>query len=77
MSKPALKCENNACFKQIYTLKLFIAYKMAYTCCFSLGENLDFPQFLQKSLTVQLLIEIANIFNFKMSAKRAIRNTES
>ena len=50
MSKPALKCENNACFKQIYTLKLFIAYKMAYTCCFSLGENLDFPQFLQKSL---------------------------
>ena len=30
MSKPALKCENNAIFNQNYTLKLFIAVKMAY-----------------------------------------------
>ena len=30
MSEPALKCENNASFKQIDTLKLFIAFKMAY-----------------------------------------------
>ena len=35
-------------FKQIYTLKLLIAFKMAYSCCFSLGGNLDFPEFLQK-----------------------------
>ena len=48
MSEPALKCENNASFKQIYTLKLFIAFKMAYSCCFSLGGNLDFLEFLQK-----------------------------
>ena len=48
MSEPALKCENNAIIKQIYILKLFIAFKMAYSCCFSLGGNLDFPEFLQK-----------------------------
>ena len=48
MSEPALKCENNASFKQINTLKLFIAFKMAYSCCFSLGGNLDFLDFLQK-----------------------------
>ena len=48
MSEPALKCENNASFNQIYTLKLFIAFKMAYSCCFSLGGNLDIPEFLQK-----------------------------
>ena len=30
MSEHALKCENNASFKQIYTIKLFIAFKMAY-----------------------------------------------
>ena len=49
MSEPALKCENCASFKQSYTLKLFIAFKMAYSCCLSLGGNLDFAEFLQKS----------------------------
>ena len=39
MSEPALKCENNAGFKQINTLKLFIAFKMTYSCCFSFGGN--------------------------------------
>ena len=48
MSEPAQKCENYAIFKQNYTLKLFVAFKMAYSCCFSLGGNLDFPEFLQK-----------------------------
>ena len=48
MSELALKRENNASFKQINTLKLFIAFKMAYSCCFSFGGNLDFPEFLQK-----------------------------
>ena len=49
MSEPALKCENNASFKQqIKTLKLFIAFKMAYFCCYSFRGNLDFPEFLQK-----------------------------
>ena len=38
----------NASFKQIDPLKLFIAFKMAYSCCFSFGGNLDFPEFLQK-----------------------------
>ena len=41
MSEPALKCEND-------TLKLFITFKMAYFCCFSLGGTLYFPDFLQK-----------------------------
>ena len=49
MSEPAQKCENYAIFKQNYTLKLFVAFKMAYSCCFSLGGNLDFLDFLQKS----------------------------
>ena len=31
-----------------YTLWLLIAFKMAYSCCFSLEGNLDFPDFLQK-----------------------------
>ena len=49
MSKLALKYVNNAIFKQIYTLKLLIAFKMAYSCCFSFGGNLDFLELLQKS----------------------------
>ena len=48
MSEPTQKCENNASFKQIYPLKLFIAFKMAFYCCFSLGGNIDFPEFLKK-----------------------------
>ena len=48
MSEPALKFENNASFKQINTLKLFTAFKMAYFCYFSFGGNLDFPEFFQK-----------------------------
>ena len=42
MSEPEQKCENNAVFKQNYTAKLLITFKMAYSCCFSLGGNLDF-----------------------------------
>ena len=50
MYEPALKCEKNeAILKQIYTLRLFIAFKMAYYCCFNLGGNLGFPEFLQNS----------------------------
>ena len=30
MPEPALKCENNAVFKQNYSIKLFITFKMAY-----------------------------------------------
>ena len=37
MSKPAQKCET--IFKQIYALKLFIAFAMAYSCCFSLHKG--------------------------------------
>ena len=38
----------NAIFEQNYTLELFIALKIAYSCCFCLRGNLDFPDFLQK-----------------------------
>ena len=48
MSEPQQNCENNTVFKQNYTAKLLITFKMAYSCCFSLGENLDFLDFLQK-----------------------------
>ena len=48
MFEPALKCQHNAIFRQNYSLKLFITFEMAYSCCLSLGGNLDFPDFLQK-----------------------------
>ena len=35
-------------FNQNYAQKLFIAFKMAYSCCFGLRGNLDFRDFLQK-----------------------------
>ena len=38
-----------AIFAQNYTLELLIALKIAYSCCFDLRGNLDFPDFLQKS----------------------------
>ena len=50
MSEPALKCENNASFNQIYTLKLFVVFKMAYSWCVSLGGNLDFQNCSKKVL---------------------------
>ena len=34
----------NAIFKQNYTLELFIALKMAISCCLGLRGNLDFLQ---------------------------------
>ena len=48
MFEPALKCQHNAIFRQNYSLKLFITFKMAYSCYFSLGRNLDFPELLHK-----------------------------
>ena len=49
MSEPAQKCENYLCyFKQNSTLGQFIAFKMAYSCCFSIGGNLDFLDFLHE-----------------------------
>ena len=48
MSEPAQKCENQAIFKQKYTQKLLIAFKMVFYCCFSLGGNLDFLDFQKK-----------------------------
>ena len=47
MFEPALKCQHYAIFKQNYSLKLFITFKIAYSCCFSLGGSLDFPDFLR------------------------------
>ena len=49
MSETEQKFENNAAvFKQKYTAKLFIYFEMAYSCCFSLGENIYILDFLQK-----------------------------
>ena len=48
MSEPALKYENNAIFKKIYALKLFIAFKISYSYCFGFRGNLEFTDFLQK-----------------------------
>ena len=48
MTEPAQKCENYAIFKQNYTQKLLISFKISYYCCFGLRGNLEFPDFLQK-----------------------------
>ena len=72
MSEPALKCENSASFKQSYTLKLFIAFKIAYSCCLSSGGNLDFPDFLQKSFitsTTGLSFYLESVFAKLKDAK--------
>ena len=61
MSEPEQKCENNAVFKQNYTAKLLITFKMAYSCCFSLGGNLDFLDFLQKRFYRNQLQEKASL----------------
>ena len=50
MPEPALKCENNAIFNQNYSKKLFISFKISYSCSFGFRGNLEFPDFLQKLL---------------------------
>ena len=50
MSKLALKCVNNAILKQIYTLKLLIAFKMAYSFCFGLGGKSRFSRIPPKKV---------------------------
>ena len=47
MFEPARKCEN-AIFKPNNTRKHCITFKMAYSCCFSLGGNQDFHQKILK-----------------------------
>ena len=44
MSEPALECDNNASYEQIYTLKLFISIKMAFSCFFSFGGKSRFSR---------------------------------
>ena len=57
MSEPALKCENNcAIFKQNYTPKPFIAFKMAYYCCFR------FPP--KKFYNIDYRVHCRNIYIF-------------
>ena len=46
MFEPALKFKTMLFSSK--TLKLLITFKMAYSYCFSLGGNIDFPDFLQK-----------------------------
>ena len=48
MSEPSQKCDNNAIFKQNYTKKLLISFKISYSCCSGFRGNLEFLDFLQK-----------------------------
>ena len=41
-------------FPETYSIKLFIAFKMAYFCCFVFGGNLDFLNPPQKSRFITL-----------------------
>ena len=52
MLKPAQTCEkNDAIFMQKISLKLSIAFKTVYSCCFSLERILDFLQKCFATLT--------------------------
>ena len=64
MSEPRLKCENYAIFKQIFTLKLLIAFEMAYSCCFSLGEIYIFQNSSKKRFLNQLLVLYCEISQY-------------
>ena len=75
MSEPAFYLMWKQCyFRQNYTLKLCIAFKMAYSCCFSLGENPDNVDFLQKSFitltsgaeTVTLTVNHTIVISFNL-----------
>ena len=39
MSEPALKCEKNAIFKQNYTQKLFISFKISFFLFWLWGKS--------------------------------------
>ena len=71
MSQPALKCENNAIFKQKYTLKLFITFKMAYSCYF-----LDlFPKSVIASTTGHFSLLIEDPLYFRSKGKTGNRQS--
>ena len=48
MIEPAQNRLKQCCFQLNYIQTLFICSKMVYSCCFSLGGNLDFIDFPQK-----------------------------
>ena len=48
MTEPALKYESNSIFKQNYNQKLFISFKMAFSCCFGLQGISRFFRFQHK-----------------------------
>ena len=63
MFEPELKCENNTIFNQNYSVKQYITFKMSYSCCFSLGGNPDFPDFLQKKGFITLTTDVGASFD--------------
>ena len=49
-STPSSYCVQIITVKMVYSVlfsNTFITFKMAYSCCFRFGGNLDFPDFLQ------------------------------
>ena len=49
ISEPAQKCDNNVIFTQNLAINLLIAFKMTYSCCFSLGGYSKFSRFPPKN----------------------------
>ena len=69
MSEPGLKCENNAAnFKQIYAVKLFIAFKMAYSCCFSYIVYFELLKYFVGKLETCLKSKL-NVFKLKQNKR--------
>ena len=67
MSEPAmLKCLNNASFKQIYILKLFIAFKRHILAVSAKGGNLEILDFLQYCF-ITLTTTEATLYSYRTS----------
>ena len=64
MIKPAQRCENQAIFKQNYNSRTVHCSRNGLYCYFSLGGNVNFEDFLQKSFYInycsQNAVQLAN-----------------
>ena len=61
MSEPAQKCENNEPNVKVKLYNWFVTPKMANSCCFNLGENLNFLQKMFYNINFRLTNDLSAI----------------
>ena len=59
--EPAQKCENNERNVKVKLYNWFVAPKMANSCCFNLGENLNFLQKMFYNINFRLTNDLSAI----------------